>query len=246
MAKDSDLLLTNSKTMKTKIQIFKSEQFGEIRTCQVDNQIMFVGKDVAKALGYSNTQKAIRDHVDEDDKQTERFVLSGQTRNMVIINESGLYSLILSSKLEQARAFKRWVTSEVLPQIRMTGGYIPTRNAEGEPLSESEVLHLAENIMQRTISCRNLPADDCVTTSDIAQMMGMKTKELYRRLVELGIVFWNGSRYLLSGQYEHLDYAQERHFHYYALDGEKKQRSYLVWTLAGSKFVQEELMKVEN
>ncbi len=90
---------------------------------------MFVGKDVATALGYSNSQKAIRDHVDDDDKLTERFVLSGQGRSVIIINESGLYSLILSSKLSQAKAFKRWVTSEVLPQIRQTGGYIPTKDA---------------------------------------------------------------------------------------------------------------------
>ena len=79
--------------MKTNIQIFTSDNFGEIRTCQVNNQIMFVGKDVATALGYSNSQKAIRDHVDDDDKLTERFVLSGQARSVIIINESGLYSL---------------------------------------------------------------------------------------------------------------------------------------------------------
>ena len=115
--------------MKTEIKIFTSDIFGEIRTCQVNNQIMFVGKDVATALGYSNSQKAIRDHVDDDDKLTERFVLSGQARSVIIINESGLYALILSSKLPQAKAFKRWVTSEVLPQIRKTGGYIPTKGA---------------------------------------------------------------------------------------------------------------------
>ena len=115
--------------MKSNIQIFTSDIFGEIRTCQVNNQIMVVGKDVATALGYSNSQKAIRDHVDDDDKLTERFVLSGQARSVIIINESGLYALILSSKLPQAKAFKRWVTSEVLPQIRKTGGYIPTKGA---------------------------------------------------------------------------------------------------------------------
>ena len=115
--------------MKSNIQIFTSDIFGEIRTCQVNNQIMFVGKDVATALGYSNSQKVIRDHVDDDDKLTERFVLSGQARSVIIINESGLYALILSSKLPQAKAFKRWVTSEVLPQIRKTGGYIPTKGA---------------------------------------------------------------------------------------------------------------------
>ena len=83
-----------------------------------------MGKDVTAALKYANPQKAIRDHVDKEDKLTERIVQSGQNRQMWIINESGLYSLILSSKLESAKRFKRWVTSEVLPCIRKTGGYL--------------------------------------------------------------------------------------------------------------------------
>ena len=117
--------------MKTEIKIFTSDIFGEIRTCQVNNQIMFVGKDVATALGYSNSRKALLDHVDDEDKTdgvTIRDAI-GRNQKAVIINESGLYSLILSSKLPQAKAFKRWVTSEVLPQIRKTGGYIPTKGA---------------------------------------------------------------------------------------------------------------------
>ena len=95
--------------MKAEIQIFKSEVFGEIRTCQVNNQIMFVGKDVATALGYTDPQKALKMHVDNDDKLTRQIVVSGQGRRTYIINESGLYSLILSSKLPQAKAFKRRV-----------------------------------------------------------------------------------------------------------------------------------------
>ena len=99
--------------MKTEIQIFKNEMFGEVRTFTNEKgETFFLGKDVAVALGYTNTQKAIRDHVDEDDKLTERFVLSGQARSVVIINESGLYALVLSSQLPQAMEFKRWVTSE--------------------------------------------------------------------------------------------------------------------------------------
>ena len=92
---------------------------------------MFVGKDVATALGYSNSRKALLDHVDDEDKTdgvTIRDAI-GRNQKAVFINESGLYSLILSSKLPQAKAFKRWVTSEVLPQIRKTGGYIPTKGA---------------------------------------------------------------------------------------------------------------------
>ena len=106
-----------------KNQIFKNAEFGPIRTCMVDGEIYFVGKDVALGLGYLNTRKAIRDHVDDEDKLEERIVTSGQNRDLIIINESGLYSLILSSKLDSAKRFKRWVTSEVLPQIRKNGRY---------------------------------------------------------------------------------------------------------------------------
>ena len=108
------------------LEIFKNREFGEIRTVTVDGEpwfVMFVGKDVAGILGYTNTPKAVRDHVDEEDKLTERIVLSGQNREVICINESGLYSLILSSKMPGAKRFKRWVTSEVLPQIRRTGTY---------------------------------------------------------------------------------------------------------------------------
>ena len=93
----------------------------------------FVGKDVAEALGYSNTRDALSKHVDDEDKTTVaiRDTGSNYKSQAIIINESGLYSLVLSSKLPQAKAFKHWVTSEVLPQIRKTGGYIPTKDAEG-------------------------------------------------------------------------------------------------------------------
>lgn len=105
------------------LEIIKNREFGEIRTVTVDGEPWFVAKDIAEILQYTNTQKAIRDHVDEDDKLTERIVLSGQTREAICINESGLYSLILSSKMPEAKRFKRWVTSEVLPQIRRTSAY---------------------------------------------------------------------------------------------------------------------------
>ena len=130
-----------------------TDVFGEIRTGQVNNQIMFAGKDVATALGYSNTRKALQDHVDEEDKRddlTKRYPIfdsMGRRQLVILINESGLYALILSSKLPQAKEFKRWVTSEVLPQIRMTGGYIPTKDAEGNMLSEEEIVERANDIV---------------------------------------------------------------------------------------------------
>ena len=105
------------------LKIFKNSEFGEIRTVEIDGEPWFVGKDVAEVLGYQNGSRDINRHVDEDDKLTRRFTDSGQSREMIIINESGLYSLILSSKLPNAKAFKKWVTSEVLPSIRKHGLY---------------------------------------------------------------------------------------------------------------------------
>lgn len=105
------------------MRIFENTEFGRVRTLTIDGEPYFIGKDVAEILGYSNPPKAIRDHVDVEDKLTERIVLSGQNREVVVINESGLYSLILSSKLPAAKKFKHWVTSEVLPAIRKHGMY---------------------------------------------------------------------------------------------------------------------------
>lgn len=105
------------------VEIFKNPEFGEVRTTMIDGEPWFVGKDVAVALGYSNTADAIGKHVDEEDKQTSQFAMGGQNYNMTIINESGLYSLVLSSKLPTAKQFKRWVTHEVIPSIRKHGMY---------------------------------------------------------------------------------------------------------------------------
>lgn len=110
------------------LQVFANAEFGEIRTLEIDGQPWFVGRDVAEVLGYSNTSKALKDHVDDEDKGvTKRYTLGGK-QNLTIINESGLYSLILSSKLPQAKAFKRWVTNDVLPAIRNHGSYVVPSN----------------------------------------------------------------------------------------------------------------------
>ncbi len=117
------------------LKIFNNEEFGKIRTVTIDNEPWFVGKDVAVILGYSNPQKALRDHVDEEDKTlNDSFTVNG-TKG-ILINESGLYSLILSSKLPNAKKFKHWVTSEVLPILRKTGSYeMPKKKQSNERLA---------------------------------------------------------------------------------------------------------------
>ena len=228
-------------TMKTAIQIFTNEVFGEIRTCQVNNQIMFVAKDVATALGYTNTQKAIRDHVDDEDKLTERFVLSGQVRSVIIINESGLYSLILSSKLPQAKEFKRWVTSEVLPQIRKTGGYIPTRDAEGRELSGREILERADAIVGRTLQLLNEPAEDTLTATQVAKTFNMTTLDFNAVLRDMGIQYRRHGRWNLSDDLQGRGYTAERTHVSYSLKGEKKVKVYMTWTMDGLRYLNSKL-----
>ena len=140
------------------LQLFKFEN-KDVRTLQIDGEPWFVGKDVAKILGYSKSENALARHVYEDDKNTVVIHDGGQNRKMTIINESGLYSLILSSKLPSAKEFKHWITSEVLPQIRKTGKYAP------KPLSREELLAKAV-----------LEADTMI--KEQKELIEQKTKEL--------------------------------------------------------------------
>ena len=227
--------------MNTAIQIFTSEVFGEIRTCQVNNQIMFVGSDVAKALGYTNTPKAIRDHVDDDDKLTERFVLSGQVRSVIIINESGLYALILSSKLPQAKAFKRWVTAEVLPQIRKTGGYIPTHDADGRNLSGKEILERADAIVGRALQLLNEPAEDTLTATQVAKTFNMTTYDFNTILRDMGIQYRRDGHWNISDDLVDRNLVRLRTHVSYSLKGKKKLKVYMTWTLDGVRFLNSKL-----
>lgn len=130
----------------SELQTFNFEEL-PVRTLSIDGEPYFVGKDVADILGYSNSRKALLDHVDEEDKLTSRIVTAGQNRNQTIINESGLYSLIFSSKLESAKRFKRWVTSEVLPTLRKTGTYqIPNDPMQALKLMFEETEQTKEEI----------------------------------------------------------------------------------------------------
>jgi len=212
--------------MQTNIQIFKHEMFGDIRTMTDEKgEIFFVGKDVAKALGYSNPLKAIRDHVDAEDKQGERIVHSGQGRTTIIINESGLYALVLSSKLEQARVFKRWVTSEVLPTIRRTGRY---------ELLPSEVRLLAS---QADYCQQVLLSVSCYTMTQVAKEMSMTVYDLTRRLLQRGIIYYQSGQYMLYADFARKGYAKTRTDWRRCRDGKNRSTVRLVWTEIGRLFL---------
>lgn len=146
--------------MNNSIQIFNNPEFGEVRVLEIEGELWLVGKEVATILGYKDTSDALKKHVDEEDKLTRRFADSGQNREMYIINESGLYALVLGSKLPTAKKFKRWVTSEVLPSIRKTGKYeIP--KVTPNPHYRSRMLKTA--------------VKDCAETADIiSKYFGVK------------------------------------------------------------------------
>ena len=145
------------------LQIFKSEKFGSIRTVEVNNEAYFVGKDVADILGYSNPRKALADHVDAEDKTDGVTIRDsiGREQNPILINESGLYSLILRSQLPTAKEFKRWITHDVIPAIRKTGGYI----GGVENLSDDEIMAKALLIGKRTIEQQQLRIQDLEVTN---------------------------------------------------------------------------------
>ena len=229
--------------MNTAIQIFTSEVFGEIRTCQVNNQIMFVGKDVAMALGYKNPSNALQVHVDSEDKTSYLIQVLGSNykANTLFVNESGLYSLILSSKLPQAKAFKRWVTSEVLPQIRKTGGYIPTRDANGRELSGKEIVERADAIVGRTLQFLNEPAEDTLTATQVAKTFNMTTLDFNAVLRDMGIQYRRHGRWNLSDDLQGRGYTAERTHVSYSLKGQKKVKVYMTWTMAGLHYLNSKL-----
>ena len=244
-----------------KIQVFKHELFGEIRTMTNEKgETFFAGKDVAEALGYTNPQKAIRDHVDFDDKGVNESFTPGGNQKTIFINESGLYALILSSKLEQAKVFKHWVTSEVLPQIRKTGGYIPTKDAEGRELTELEIVCLALKIQQKTIEEQNkaieeqlraieamgpkaaycdevLDSVSCFTTTQVAKELNMTVHDLTQLLLKRKVMYKQSGQYLLYAEYARKGYARSRTHSYCDGEGDLHTRTYLVWTERGRKFI---------
>lgn len=170
------------------VQLFNFENH-EVRSLLINDEPYFVGKDVADVLGYADTNQAIRKHVDNEDRLTRRFDGTGQSRDMTIINESGLYSLVLSSKLPSAKKFKRWVTSEVLPALRKTGQY------QVKELSGSELMAKALIEAQNVLAAKDKQIEqmkpkvvfaDAVATSHTSILVGELAKILKQNGIDMG------------------------------------------------------------
>ena len=198
---------------------------------------------MAAALGYAKPENAIATHVDAEDKTTTLIQGTGLNykSKVVIINESGLYSLILSSKLPQAKAFKRWVTSEVLPQIRQTGGYIPTKDSDGRQLSAKEIMERADIIVGHTLCMLNEDAEDTLTATQVAKTFNMSTLDFNAILRDMGIQYRRGGRWNLSDDLQGRGYTTERTYVSYTLKGEKKIKTYMTWTMAGLHYLNAKL-----
>lgn len=182
------------------LQIFKSSEFGQVRTVTIDGEPWLVAKDVADALGYSNSRDALARHVDDEDKTSVVIPDTGSNykSKATLINESGLYSLVLSSKLPTAKKFKHWITSEVLPAIRRTGGYI----ANAETMTDAEIMSKALLIAKQTIENReqrihSLEAEtermkpkeifaDAVSASNSSILIGDLAKILHGNGIKIG------------------------------------------------------------
>lgn len=179
------------------VKLFKNSEFGEIRIVPINNEPWFIGSEIAKILSYTNPSKAIRDHVDPEEKLTERIVLAGQGRDVTLINESGLYSLILSSKLPKAKQFKHWVTGEVLPTIRKHGGYLTQEKMEEALLNPDVLIKLATQLKSEREARKQAEQliesqkpkvifAEAVSTSKDGILVGMLAKLLHQNGVKIG------------------------------------------------------------
>ena len=241
-----------------KNQIFKSKEFGQIRTCMVDGECYFVGKDVASALGYNNPEKAVRQHVDNEDKGVNKMGTPGGNQQAIVINESGLYSLILSSKLESAKRFKRWVTSEVLPAIRKNGRYeLEKQNSQlckqnGQLSKQNRVLESRNSLLEE-ITAQQKPLTDyariilsstqTVTVTQIAQDYGYGPVRFNELLFKLHIQHKVGGQWILYIPYLNKGYVQSFSSYYLKSDGEVQVKLHTRWTQSGRLFLYEELKR---
>ena len=245
----------------SELQIFKNAEFGSIRTLTINGEPYFVRCDVAEILGYSNSRKALADHVDEEDKGVTKCDTLGGTQEMTVINESGLYGLILGSKLPTARKFKRWVTSEVLPAIRRHGVYaVDEVLANPDMLIEALLQLKAEREinqeLKETVAVQNqqivemkpkasyydvvLNCKDLVAISVIAKDYGWSANRMNQYLHQKGVQYKQGNKiWLLYQKYAEMGYTNTKTHSYPGNDGTMHTAVHTYWTQQGRLFIYE-------
>ena len=240
------------------MQIFENQEFGAVRTVELDGEPWLVGKDVAQALGYSNPRKALADHVDEEDKGVTKCDTLGGVQEMTIINESGLYSLVLSSKRPGAKKFRRWVTAEVLPAIRRTGGYrmpkdYPSALRALADAEEEKLALRAENEQQRQAIAEFQPlrqyidtilsSTGAIATTQIAADYDISAKQLNKILHEEGLQHCVNGQWILYRRHMGKGYTKSETIPITRSDGRTDTRIYTKWTQKGRILIHEILTR---
>ena len=240
------------------LKIFESTEFGAVRALEIDGAPWFVGKDVTDILGYQNPSEALSDHVDDEDKLNSKTLSSLGQRGGWLINESGLYSLVLSSKLPAAKAFKRWVTSEVLPTIRRHGLYAIDDIIADPDLGIRALLALkAEREARKALEVENkvkdqqiaelkpkasyydliLQCPSLLSVTEIAKDYGLSAKALNKMLHDLGVQFNQSGVWFLYSKYQSYGYTQTKTQNYNRPDGTQGARTHMYWTQKGRLFL---------
>ena len=252
------------------LQIFKSPEFGQVRTVTIDGDPWFVAKDVAMALGYAKPENAVANHIDPEDKTSTLIQGSGSNykSKATLINESGLYSLVMSSKLPTAKKFKHWVTSEVLPAIRKHGAYLTPEKVEEALLNPDTLIRLATELKterearkhaeleaasakqvigelkpKADYTDRILSSKGTVPTTAIAKDYGMSAKALNQKLHELRVIYRMGSQWFLYAKYQAKGYTHSKTFDFKHSDGRPDCKMQTEWTQKGRLFLYQLLKK---
>lgn len=247
--------------MENKIQVFENSEFGSVRTIERNGEPWFVAKDIAERLGYKDTVNAIKSHVDDEDKAGWQITTQFGEKEAVIINESGLYSLVLSSKLPSAKQFKRWITSDVIPTIRKHGMYVNEELLFDPDLAIAVFQALKDERTQRkaleaTVAAQHeqisvmkpkatycdqiLQCENAMPITIIAKDYGMSATALNRKLNELRIQYKRDETWVLYQKYAGQSYISTETF-WYESNGRKKARISTKWTQKGRLFLYDRL-----
>lgn len=237
------------------LKIWENPEFGTLRVINHGGEAWFVGKDVAAALGYTAVEKAIRTHVDPDCKGVTEMDTPGGKQKVTIINESGLYSLVLSSKLPSAKRFRRWVTTEVLPSIYRHGAYMTEQKIEEVLLNPDTIINLAQQLKaEKEKTAKLAPAAEYAQNfllasggrliSSIAKDYGMSAQKFNQLLHKLGIQYRQGGQWLLYQKYTGKGYTETKVNLIPHNDGLTHQHPETLWTAKGCAFLAKQLGNV--
>lgn len=248
--------IKGGKQMSKDLQIFKNEEFGQVRVIEINGQGWLVGKDVAEILGYNEPHKAIQRHVDDDDRMKHPIIDNiGRKQETWITNESGLYALVLSSKLPSAKKFKRWVTKEVLPSIRKHGAYMTPEKIQEVILNPDTIISLATklkeeqqlNKKQQQIIGELKPKADytdkilknkgLVTITQIAKDYGMSGKAMNELLHDLKVQYKQSGQWLLYRKHQSKGYTHSETIDIVRSDGRPDITMITKWTQKGRLFL---------